>query len=705
MQKSHHRGLHCVDGLQLYQEALGSRTLASYSYTSRNNYLSALDYGNGDSVQYTYDQQGRVTQQTYEDGDTVSYKYDNSGALACVTDSATGRTTTYYYDFTDRLMKYVETGSGYSHSARYEYDTVNNLTRLVETINGVAHTTSYAYDMDNRVTQITTDGITKTYTYDAYGRISQQVTTSGGAAVLTETYTYTTASNGQLSAQVATYRTQSALYDVTYAYTYDDNGNILSVSDGTNTTSYAYDSANQLIRENNQAANKTYTWTYDNAGNILSKSTYAYTTGELGSASYATGYTYGDSAWGDLLTEYNDRVITYDAIGNPTRDHFDNRYTWKHGRQLATYKEDGNESEDIFHFVYNADGLRVKAYNAYTTYSYIYNGSALVQMEVSNTSTGAVSDTLSFTYDAEGSPQTVTYNGTVYFYATNLQGDVIAILDNTGTAVVSYSYDAWGRHTSGDYGTGTLASTLGKYNPLRYRGYIYDIESGLYYLQSRYYNPQIGRFINADAFASTGQGVLGSNMFAYCLNNPVNFYDSDGKDAVWIQESDSASGFGHSGLLIQDENGEWWYFYWGATTGEKGFWGMLSCKNTCLVVKVEVSDEDLFTVSGVREVLANSNDKMVASRAELVTDVCYFEGDYTETLSYVNVIKKQNKKYKLLFRNCVQQSWDAMAKSNNRFKENSCVVIPNIAFIEAEFFAIASDEEYKRYCWANSHFQ
>ena len=100
---------------------IGSRTLASYSYTDRTHYLSSLDYGNGDSVDYTYDKQGRVTQETYEDGDTVSYKYDNSGALATVTDSATGRTTTYYYDFTDRLMKYVESGSSYNHSVGYTY--------------------------------------------------------------------------------------------------------------------------------------------------------------------------------------------------------------------------------------------------------------------------------------------------------------------------------------------------------------------------------------------------------------------------------------------------------------------------------------------------------------------------------------------------------------------------------------------------------
>ncbi len=135
----------------------------------------------------------------------------------------------------------------------------------------------------------------------------------------------------------------------------------------------------------------------------------------------------------------------------------------------------------------------------------------------------------------------VTYGGTTYYYATNLQGDVVAILNGSGTAVVSYTYDAWGNVLST---TGSLASTLGTHNPLRYRGYVYDTETGLYYLQSRYNDPTTGRFINADVYASTGQGIIGHNMFAYCGNNPVCYSDPAGtfflydwwnaiEDAIW----------------------------------------------------------------------------------------------------------------------------------------------------------------------------
>ena len=108
---------------------------------------------------------------------------------------------------------------------------------------------------------------------------------------------------------------------------------------------------------------------------------------------------------------------------------------------------------------------------------------------------------------------------------------MLGIVDSWGNEVVSYSYDAWGNVLST---TGSMASTLGKLNVLHYRGYVCDDETGLYYLTSRFYNPEWGRFINAYVFVSTGQGLLGSNMFAYCLNNPVNMTDSDGRLAKWI---------------------------------------------------------------------------------------------------------------------------------------------------------------------------
>ena len=154
-----------------------------------------------------------------------------------------------------------------------------------------------------------------------------------------------------------------------------------------------------------------------------------------------------------------------------------------------------------------------------------------MQMVLKTTTTPAdgeattTTETLNFTYDASGTPMSVKYGNTTYYYAANIQGDIMAILDTSGNAVVEYTYDAWGNIHSV---TGSLANTIGETNPLTYRGYVYDQEIGYYYLQSRYYAPDMGRFINADASVTTGQGLIGSNMFAYCLNNPVNGCDPCG---------------------------------------------------------------------------------------------------------------------------------------------------------------------------------
>ena len=138
---------------------------------------------------------------------------------------------------------------------------------------------------------------------------------------------------------------------------------------------------------------------------------------------------------------------------------------------------------------------------------------------------GTVKAVLDFIYDESGKPfamiDQLSAQPKTYYYVLNLQGDVVKLVDVSGAEVASYEYDAWGNVLSQ---SGSMAST----NPLRYRGYYYDSETGFYYLQSRYYDPANRRFINADSYAGTGQGILGYNMFAYCSNNPVRRVDSAG---------------------------------------------------------------------------------------------------------------------------------------------------------------------------------
>ena len=171
-------------------------------------------------------------------------------------------------------------------------------------------------------------------------------------------------------------------------------------------------------------------------------------------------------------------------------------------------------------YTYNADGLRTSRTDGTTTYNYVYNGGLLREMTADNL-------TFLFAYDANGTPLTVTINGVPYYYVTNIQGDVTAITNQSGVPMVTYTYDAWGNILTC---SGSMAFTLGQYNPLTYRGYVFDNETGLYYVSSRYYDPEIGRFINADIVDLLGaNGDFASfNLFTYCGNNPVIRIDVTG---------------------------------------------------------------------------------------------------------------------------------------------------------------------------------
>ena len=196
-----------------------------------------------------------------------------------------------------------------------------------------------------------------------------------------------------------------------------------------------------------------------------------------------------------MLTAFDGQSITYDSIGNPTSYYNGIRwnFTWANGRSLATATAGSNSLS----FTYDASGLRTSKVVNGTTYRYYYAGGKLMRMTWGT-------NTIDFFYDANGAPYAMKYNGTV---------------------VASYDYDPYGKVISA---VGSLANI----NPLRYRGYVYDQETGFYYLQSRYYDPAIGRFINADSYASTGQGIIGHNMFAYCGNSPANFSDETGHVAI-----------------------------------------------------------------------------------------------------------------------------------------------------------------------------
>ena len=198
-------------------------------------------------------------------------------------------------------------------------------------------------------------------------------------------------------------------------------------------------------------------------------------------------------------------------------------FEWENGRILKKI----STSDKSVQMSYDSNGMRTqKTVDGVKTNYYYDSNKNLIALVKGN-------DTLLFYYDSDGSATSFSYNGTMYFYVKNLQGDVIRIIDLAGTEVASYVYDAWGniKDTKGE-------PKIREINPIRYRGYVYDTETSLYYLQSRYYDPFTGRFLNADIYCDANTGTsLSTNMFAYCENNPVQYKDSNGHSLIVIAAS------------------------------------------------------------------------------------------------------------------------------------------------------------------------
>ena len=401
------------------------------------------------------------------------------------------------------------------------------------------------------MTEIQYDGGAQkvSYTYDAIGRVSSRVAECGAdAGKLTSTYSYVDGGFGTNSTTPLVKKiTQNG---ISFEYAYDTRGNIISEKRGNLTTTYAYDALGQLIRVNDPHENATWVYNYDRGGNITSKVKYAFTTGTPGTAQETIPYVYGDSNWKDKLTSYNGQTITYDAIGNPTNDGTWT-YEWQAGRQLKRMSTEGKAVS----FKYDHNGLRtqkvVEADWYPETTNYYLHGKLLTHMTVDyrDISEAAHQDVLHFFYDAQSRPAKVSYNGVIYTYIHNLQGDVIGLLDNSGALVVEYKCDAWGKAIST---TGSLAATLGKRNPFRYRGYVHDEETGLYYLRSRYYIPEWNRFINADNYLFANLKLLLQSVYSYCRNNPSTYTDVNGYSASSVLNN-IADFFKRIGTIIKSE--------------------------------------------------------------------------------------------------------------------------------------------------------
>ncbi len=549
-------------------EFVAENNIISYKYGSGANRDRILEFTyynasniTGTTYKYQY-KNGNVNKVRINGVIKYEYEYDSFGNLISVSE-INSRTVKYTDNRTD-IIDYKTKDTIYSSFTNDEGD-------LIETIGGITYTSkSYngTYDIATGITTEKSDVATtngKTIgiidTQDWFNRYTESIVKTESAdddgneennftSVKTE-YTYPEYDDNKTSNRVEsylntiTYGTNSKDENRTnfygFAYDYDNNGNIIAeYKQGINGAktlrySYVYDELNQLVRVNDKVANTTYVYDYDGAGNITKKYEYIYTTDEEITAEPENVilYTY-DEVWKDKLATYNGKEFTYDNIGNPLT--FDGTsFTWS-GRELTTYSKDGK----TISFQYDENGLRHRKMvteNGVITEQYDYvwsDGSLISQIYTNYDDEVTTSDTARFIYDSWGTLQGFILNDSeTYLYVKNLQGDIIAIVDEKGQTIVEYSYDAWGNVTFSESSLQnmTKASTLCFVSPFTYRGYCYDYDIELYYLQSRYYSAEIGRFINTDdtqiAIATQGE-ILGANLFAYCNNNPIVNTDRTG---------------------------------------------------------------------------------------------------------------------------------------------------------------------------------
>ncbi|MBE6819655.1 MAG: RHS repeat-associated core domain-containing protein [Ruminococcaceae bacterium] len=472
--------------------------------------MSQVTYANNASYAPIYDSRDRLAGDSWNGTQISQYYYNENDRLSKLVDNVTN--TSYQYDYAFYDLPFRVTGSDGTLTT-YDYNRSGSLARLTfsdENVNiysGKYYTNEKG--MPENVVIDTLDNTLIHYNYDEFGRVESY---SYGPVIRTIKY-----KDGATNGVATTSNQIEEIIDETkdgdhlqvYYFEYNDDGSFYYSYEGVDAQSfdYIYDGLGRVIE--NYTSEDLYVYSYDSAGNITS-------TGIWYEPIHT--FTYGNENWKDQLTAFDGKTITYDANGNPlTFDGYN--YTWQRGTQLAGITGNGKNIS----YVYDSQSNRVqKTVNGVTT-NYLYSGDLLMRQTDGT-------NTIDFQYDANGNVVGFVYNGVPYYYLRNLLNDVSSIVDREGNVVAKYRYDAYGNiiYSSGD---------MAEINPIRYRGYYFDSETGWYYLQSRYYNPEWCRFISPDSLFVAGDAITGSNMYAYCNGDPVSNVDPSGTSVFdWLKE-------------------------------------------------------------------------------------------------------------------------------------------------------------------------
>lgn len=478
-------------------------TLVEHEYESNNGNLVKTTYGNGNIANYEYDIYDRIKKLKKMD-DTYTYYYDNNGNISKITSKKYKKK--YLFDKANRLYLYNDD----EMKVKYTYNSENDVIRKDYRLNNISNYQENVYD-DEKLIKTSLDDIEVTYGYDSLARNTEK--NINNQIIITKKFI----SNGKRTTNNIE---EYCIGNEIYKYVYDELCNITEIYlNDKLIKKYEYDIYNELIVEYNYDLDTLVNYTYDTNGNIIQKNVIQISTNSI-VKSYQ--YTYENNDWKDQLTLFDNKNITYDDSGNMI-SYGKSNYAWINGNELESYN---NILKNInVKYEYNEDGIRTaKNVNGVLTKYHLVNSNIIYEEKNNNL--------IYYLYDEEGLVG-LEYNGEKYLYIKNLCDDVLGIIDSKGNKVASYVYDSWGQLLEIKDQNGCNISldditNIAVINPFRYRSYYYDIETGLYYLKRRYYNPEIGRFISPDIIIGSNQDIISTNLYSYVSNDPINNIDNNG---------------------------------------------------------------------------------------------------------------------------------------------------------------------------------
>lgn len=458
------------------------------------------------------DKDGDLISTTTNDGDSIVYEYDDRDRLIKVDRNSGEETVTTTYNVEDQIVSNEYKVDGMTTREDITYDVHGRVATKTETAADSTTTTSFEYveGKEDLVKEVSIGNTKHQFEYDALGRVTRKELLDGERSLIDESIEYLRYGENSLDlVKEHDVRVGGVMSDTT-EYEYDVSGNITSIKRDEYETRYQYDELGRLIREDNPVLDKTIVYKYDAGGNILLKKEYKYSLEDRLYAPTITSYTYASKGNKDQLINFNGETITYDVLGRPTSIG-NHKLTWSKKGKLIGY-------DDIV-YTYGLNGIRTSktVTGVKTTYS-------ILNKILAEKSEGKE---IVYRYSADKLIG-FTFNDVEYIYERNIQGDVLRIYQKDDlTLAAEYQYDAYGNHKVINH----TEDNIGDINPFRYRGYYFDVETGWYYLNARYYSPAMCRFISPDELSildETRSQINGLNLYMYCGDNPIMNVDSNG---------------------------------------------------------------------------------------------------------------------------------------------------------------------------------